>query len=434
MKAVHLALVMVAVAAAGFRASGEYPKTRSVSSSKQFIIYCDDDLVRGRVTGFVEEVKSGLLELLGEADRAKSPIIITLSRAATPAALPVRLHAFEGPDGSTIEIDVLIGDEPAAIQLQRYIVRALLLELAYRDRGGIKAGQRYAEAPWWLVEGSLQLLSRRGRGVESELFQRLVDTNRFPPLDQFLRMQDADPGTTALSIDEACAMCLVQLLIEQPNGRGNIGRLIRHWPDLHDDPGAALLKDFPGLGQDNGGLEKWWTLSLARFAATDRYRGLSAEQTDKELKALLEFEVVTNKKGDKEKFGVADFGGFVKLPGCRRTMEEAQAALIRLSARANAILRPVVAEYEKIFALLARRRTRGVAERIARIEHYRDTILHRMNEVADYLNWYEATQFGTRSNAFDGFLKTAAQLSNEEARSRLADPVANYLDQLQEEF
>lgn len=427
----HALVFLLALASA---VEAAIPQARSVSSSKQFTVYCDDAALRGRVVGFVEEVKSGLLELLAEPDRAKSPIIITLGRAPTARAVPVRLHAFEGPGGSTIEIDVQIGDDPAAVHLRKHIVRALLLELTYRDRGGIKGDQRYVEAPWWLVEGALQILSRRDLGVEPELFQRLLETNKFPPLDEFLRLQDGNPGATAQSIDEACAMCLLELLIQQPNGRGNLGRLIRHWPDLHEDAAAALVKEFPGLGQDSGGLQKWWTLSLASFAVADRYRGLSAEQTDKELRALLEFEVVSNKKGDKKKFGIAEFDEFVKLPGCKLAMAGSQAGLVRLSTRANAILRPVVAEYEKVFALLARRRTRGVAERIVRIERYRDAVLHRMGEVSDYLNWYEATQFGTRSNAFDSFLKTAAQLSTDEANSRRSDPVAAYLDQLQEEF
>jgi hypothetical protein len=229
-------------------------------------------------------------------------------------------------------------------------------------------------------------------------------------------------------------MCLVELLLEQPNGRANMGRLLRRWPELHDDPVAALMKEFPGLGQDGGGLQKWWTLSVARFSASSRYRGLSAEQTDKELASVLEVEVVTGKKGEKKKFAVEDFAEFVKLPGSRPAMLATSGALVRLSTRANAIFRPVVAEYEKICGLLARRKTRGLAQRIANVERYRHAVLHRMAEVTDYLNWFEATQFGVRSDAFDGFLKAAAQLSADEAKARASGPVARYLDQLQEEF
>jgi hypothetical protein len=69
-------------------------------------------------------------------------------------------------------------------------------------------------------------------------------------------------------------MALVQLLLEQSNGRANLGRLIRHWPTIGDDPLAALIKEFPAWTMGNSTLQKWWTLNLARFAAADRYQGL----------------------------------------------------------------------------------------------------------------------------------------------------------------
>jgi hypothetical protein len=229
-------------------------------------------------------------------------------------------------------------------------------------------------------------------------------------------------------------MCLVELLLEQPNGRANLDRLIRRWPELHADPIAALIKEFPGLGADTGALQKWWTLSVARFSAADRFRGLSAVETDKELAGVVTFECVVDKKGDKKQFAVQEFEAFVKLPGCKAAMIKAQGALVRLSTRANALFRPVVAEYERVFGMLARGKTKGLAQRIDNIAHYRHAVLHRVDQIADYLNWFEATQIGMRSDAFDGFLKTATQLSADEAKAKAADPVARYLDQLQDEF
>ena len=405
-------------------------KARTVSSSKQFFIYCPDARVRGQVAGFAEEVKAQLLGLLGDFGRSRSPIIITLNRGG---AAPVRLHAFEGPDGSSIQLDVAIEDD-TPVDLQKQIIRAVLLELAYRDRGGIKGGEAYVEAPWWLIEGAAQIIRRRDLGVESDLFKQLVAQNKFPPLEEFLTMRDATLGATAAAIDEACAMCLVQLLIEQPNGRANLGRLLRRWPETSQDPVAALLRDFPGLAEQTGNLQKWWTLNLARFSAAERHHGLSAEETEQELAKLLEFEVIVNQKGEKQRFTLDQYAQFLKLRGSKAAMAQLQAALIGLSARANPLFRGVVSDYEKISAALARRKTRGVTGRIADAARYRKALLERMGAVADYLNWFEATQFGTRSDAFDGFLKAAQQVSVEEKQVRAADPVAQYLDGLQEEF
>jgi hypothetical protein len=105
---------------------------------------------------------------------------------------------------------------------------------------------------------------------------------------------------------------------------------------------------------------------------------------------------------------------------------------VALSARGNALLRPVISEYSALALQLQRGKTRNVPERLAGIEEYRQAVLHRMTEISDYLSWFEATQFGTRSDAFDGYLKVAREITAAEARRE--NPISKYLDQLQQEF
>ena len=163
----------------------------------------------------------------------------------------------------------------------KQIVRAVFLEFAYREQPPIQAGQRYLEAPWWLVDGAIQVFRRRDQGLDTELFRRLVETNKLPPIEQFITAKKVPLGATAETIDSACALGLVQLLLDQPSGRANLSRLVRHWPDIGGDPLAALKKEFPGLKASSTSLQKWWTLNLARFAAADRYHGLTIEDTDR---------------------------------------------------------------------------------------------------------------------------------------------------------
>jgi hypothetical protein len=409
------------------------PGTRSISGNGQFIIYCPDAALRSRISSLVVEVKSDLLALLGEGtDRWKIPIVVVLGQAQAPGQTPVKFQMIATPDGSKIEIDAEIGNDPTAVNLRRQIVRGILLEIAWRDRPPIRAGQRYLEAPWWLVDGAVEILRRRDSGVDTELFRRLVENNKLPTIEQFLSLRGGDLGRTAEVLDAACAMALVQLLLEQSNGRANLGRLIRHWPTIGDDPLAALSKEFPGLAMGKSTLQKWWILNLARFAAAERYHGLTVAESEARLAPLLEIELVIDKAGTKKMFTVGEFDQFRKLPKARAAMAARQNAVVSLNAQANVLFRPVLSEYEEIFSLLARGRTRRIAERLAAVERYRATVLHRMGEIADYLNWYEATQLGTRSNAFDGYLKAVNVLSDEE--NRRSDPVAQYLDRLQEEY
>jgi hypothetical protein len=427
-----VAAALVSAAASALAAPPD-PAARSISGNGQFIIYCPDTVLRSRIASLVVEVKSELLALLGEGtDRWKIPVVITLDQAQAPGQAPVKFQMIATPGGSKIEIDAEIGNDPTAINLRRQIVRAILLEIAWRDRPPIPAGQQYLEAPWWLVDGAIEILRRRDSGVDAELFRRLVENNKLPTIEQFLTLRGSDLGRTAEAIDCACAMALVQLLLEQSNGQANLGRLIRHWPTTGDDPLAALTRDFPGLAMGNGTLQKWWTLNLARFAASDRYQGLTAAESDARLAPLLQIELVIDKAGTKKTFTLGEFDQFLKLPKARETMVSRQAAAVALGAEVNVLFRPVCLEYEQIFALLARGKKRGVAERLATIESYRAIVLHRMDEIADYLNWYEATQLGTRSNAFDGYLKAVEELAREE--NRRSDPIAQYLDRLQEEY
>jgi hypothetical protein len=407
-------------------------RARSTSSSKQFTIYCEDTALRTRVAGFVEDIKAGVYANLGQAPWGKIPIVVTLESGT--AATQATVQLIQTPDGPTIQVKVRIGGDPAAVHLEKHIVRAVLLDFMYRDRPQREAGTLYAEAPWWVVSGIIETNRRRDRGVEAGLFQRLVETNKLPPLERLLTSHAEELGPTAEAFDAACAMALIHLLIEQPDGKTRLAGLVRTWPDFYDNPVSALNRAFPNLGQGALGLQKWWTVNLASFAASERYRGLSPGDTEQRLNELLEFDVVTDKAGSREHFFVGQFRDYIKTPGAREVLKQQHHEIVKLGAQANSVLAPVVQGYEQIFFQLARGKTQGIANRIHQVETYRTAVLHRKGEIADYLNWFEATQLGMRSDAFDGYLQTARSIDRESTRTAASMEIARYLDFLQEEF
>jgi hypothetical protein len=429
----------VLIAVAGFLAVGSVkavdPRQRSDSSSRQFTIYCEDVALRQRVASFAEEVKSDLAQLLAEdrdGTRWRTPIIITLERATTlqRETPPVVVRPVQSAFGFRIEINVRIGEDPAAVHLQKQIVRALLLGYSY-GTGGLGRGDHFVEAPWWVVEGALQIFRRRDLGVDSGLFKRLVSTGQLPPIEDFLVEKPAELGPAALAMDSSCAMALVELLLEQPGGRDSLARLLREWPHGNREPVTALTSAFPALitGQT---IQRWWTLSLARLAASDRHEGLTLEETNRELTAQIRLTVTTSKSGERRTFRLEDYREFIKLPASREVLRARQTALVALSARANALFRPVIAEYEQIVMLLSRGKSRGVDQRLAKAESYRQEVLRRLAQIEDYMNWFEATQLGIRSDAFDSYLKTAAEIAEQE--NRASDQITRYLDQLEREL
>ncbi|MDR3405239.1 MAG: hypothetical protein P4L99_22280 [Chthoniobacter sp.] len=408
-------------------------RQQSVSQSKQFIVFSPDVRLRQRVASYADELTVDVKQLLGGTGLWKIPIVITLDRAANPDqdAPPAVLRLVDTPAGQKIELNVQIGRDPSAVNMQKLLLRALLLEYAYRGIH-VEGGTSYVEAPWWVVEGLLEMERRRDAGIDSDLFRRLVETNHLPPIENFLLEKPEELGPTALAVDRALAMGLLQMLVEQPDGHLNLGHLVRDWPQSNGDPMALLTKEFPGVASSPQTLQKWWTVNLARYAAADRYEGLTVDGTDKMLAPLLQIEFVINKKGEKKTFAVGDYAQFVKLPSNRSTLATRHTEIVALATRANALMLPVVSDYEQIFALLSHGKTHGIRERLAKAEAYRSLVLQRTSQIADYLNWFEATQMKTKSGSFDNYLKTVDELSEQNRKQK--GPIGQYLDELEKQF
>ena len=277
---------------------------------------------------------------------------MTLQRAGPGATIrPWRFPSSSTRPGLKVQIDVGIGDDPAQVNLQKHLLRALYLEYAYRERPElVQEGDRLSwkrRGGWW--RGPCRL-PRPRQAARYGAFQAHPRSEPRPRSTQFLaRAADPDAGDALLRrIARACALCLVQLLVEQPPGRHDLAAYVRHLPDGARDPLMALQRDFPALLVEAGGAQKWWTLNLARLSASDRYKGLTPEETDAQLAALLQFEIAgANKGGEKKMFGIADFDEYLKLPASRPILAANAGAVMAAQPRANALYRGVVAEYQQ---------------------------------------------------------------------------------------
>jgi hypothetical protein len=427
-------LVLLSVAAAGFAVDLRH---RSVSNSGQFVIYSDDREVRSRVVSFVEEIKDGVLGLFREGDDWKFPIVVVLERDPDPEAhaAPVSITLVSTVAGPKVDVAVRIGDDPTKVFLQRNIIHALLLEMSHRERPPIRGGQRYAEPPWWLVEGVLQSIRSRTGKRDPDIFKSIVNTEKLPSLEKMLTQPPLHPDTAAGAVDRASALALVEALLRQPSGPANLGRFIRGWPDGSKDPLTLLAKHFPVLGESPQGLVKWWTLQLAALSKSETFRGLSPTEADAQLRPLLSLEIASGKPPRNERYPLADFERYIKLPGARPALRLAQVKISTLGAKAHLLFRPILVEYAEVCGLLASGKTKGIAEHLARTDRFRTTMLQRFGDITDYLNWYEATQTPGLTGEFDSYLRAVERF---EARQRFTPPVdpkiADYLDSLEEDF
>ncbi len=63
----------------------------------------------------------------------------------------------------------------------------------------------------------------------------------------------------------------------------------------------------------------------------------------------------------------------------------------------------------------------------------RRDVLKRREDIADYMNWYEATQVATQSGAFEEYFRASRQLEGRRHVHR-PDPISSYLDEMETEF
>jgi hypothetical protein len=442
-----LLLAVLQHAALRTAASAVDLRHRSVSSSGQFVVFCDDRDARSRIVSFVEDVKDGLLRAMRERDEWRIPIVIAIEPDADPAA-PVQPSSVTSTlvntvAGPKIDVVVHLGEDPGKIGLQRHIVHVLLLEIAYRDRPPIRAGERFPYPPWWLTEGLLQEIRARAGMRDPDIFRSIVNTEKLPSFEKLLGQPPLQLDTAAGAVDRASAYALTTALLNMPSGPASLGRFLRAWPDGSRDPLALLAQHFPTLGQSPQSLAKWWTLQLAQLGKSETLRGLSAPEADAELTALLSFDLVsgTPPKGSSapprsQRYVLGDFEKYAKLPGARPALRLAQVNISTLSAKAPVLFRPVLQEYAEICGILASGKTTGIADRLARADRARAAVLKRSEMITDYVNWYEATQTPGSTGQFDRYLRA---VEDHEAKKRRppvpVDPkIAEYLDTLEQEF
>ena len=103
--------------------------------------------------------------------------------------------------------------------------------------------------------------------------------------------------------------------------------------------------------------------------------------------------------------------------------------LLELASRGNALLRPVIMEYQTACLYLSQGKTKGVADRLATAEMLRAEINQRVEDIADYLNWFEVTQVRTPSRLFETYIETVRQM--DAPAPRRDDAIAKYLDTME---
>jgi hypothetical protein len=403
-------------------------KPRSTSTSRQFLVYGADVRLRGAVCDLAEQTKAGLLHLLELRDNWKTPLIVNLDypQANLPDLPAARLDLSQLGYGLKLQLNLLVTSGIRGRTVQEELLRAILVEMMYRERGNIAAGMPYATPPDWLVAGLLASQAGRSLAEDAKLLQSIVSGNRIASLTEIVRQRRAQLDAPSKKFFDAYARVLVQMLLRAPGGRAKLRRYIGDLAVAPNDSLADLRVHFPEtLGRSS---RKWWTLSVARLSVADRFENLSAPETAAELDRALQFRIQAP-DGAAHDYSLGDYQTFRRLPGYRAALQSVSRKLLLLSARSHPFYRSIVQEDYELAGLLARGKTRRIAQRLDRLASYRATVEIQMREIEDYLNWYEGTQVKTMSGDFTSMLEAARAVDEEQSRRR--DPISVYLDSIE---
>src|SRR5438874_3106646 len=405
------------------------PIERSVSPSRQFVLYGGDAAWRGAVSALAERTKANLLALLQRRDQWVTATVINLqSRAPNLPEIPSAALRFSQTGSClTRHVDLVISREINSGATERELLRAILLEMIYRNQTAIAPGDVYVEPPSWLVEGLLALTPNRDR---ASLVNALTVSERVTPLSEFLRQRPELLDPAGRLLYRAYSLALVQLLIESGDGHARLGRYIDNLSFSSNDPLPDLEAAFPQLA---GNDEKIWKSKIADIKSSRRADLLTFSQTEEKLADHLRTKFPAADGRDKS-VSVSLQDLYQKQPNStqRLALQKFSQDLMLLAAHANPVLRPVVQDYQQLAGQLALGKNRAVAARLVELKILRAKLSARMSEVDDYLNCFEATQLKTQSGLFEDYLNTSNPAVPSPAHRK--DAYSAYLDAMEEQF
>lgn len=402
------------------------PPERSVSSSRQFIVYGPDVRSRGAICDLAENVKREILQLIGQRDEWRTPIVIDEQYLqVNPPGIPYATVGLSQTGvGLKLQLNVALSSEVALTEVRRELLNVVLLEMMYRSVPDLPAGSNCTPPPEWLLDG-LQgpvdaIACCEGTpATASKIFS----------LEEFLRQRPNSLDALGRSLYRAYSRALVDLLVHLPDGRHRLARFILDLPSAPSDESAHLRMHFPELFDAMGSSQKMWLSQITRLSTGQSSYLLGWEESERILNELLSSKFPGDHGGH---YPLQQFPLFIRDVSARSALVRLRQDLIALMLRTNPVYRPVISEYERIANLLARGKTNGIAKRLGRLTASRQALAAQMQQIGDYMNWFEATKSPGQSGFFVEYLKTADLADS--ACERHRDPISVYLDMLEIQF
>jgi hypothetical protein len=404
------------------------PLPRSVSTSRQFIVYSSDTRVRAALCNAAERAKSNLLGLLRQPDQWKTPIVVNAQspQANLPELPAASLNFSQTGSGLKLQLNLMIGADLNSSAIERELLRVVLLEMMYRRQPNLPVGTPYVQPPEWLLDGVLTWGSQGDPTALGALLKTPVAEKKDISFEDFLQQRPELLDSPSRAVYRAYSFALVSLLTGSRDDDKLLVKFIADLSESPNDPAADLIVHFPKLGGSIKSAQRVWKSSVMQLAALQGYESLTVAEAERRLDTVLHFQFPRSKEPERF-WSLEDYSTFIRFPERAVVLKRVTEDLMVIGARANPMSRAVVREYQEIASMLARGKTRGIGRRLARVKSSRQILTARVQQIDDYMNWFEATQSRDRSGTFTEYLKAA----DKPAASRRRDAISVYLDALE---
>ncbi len=386
---------------------------------------------------YAEKTKSDLLQLLRMRDEWETPVVVLLvgiTSDETPASTG-DLRIFDTEDGLSIRLQMPWHPSRLVMNYRREILRSLCLELAYRGAGALP-DNHIAQVPAWFTDGLNGVLDIQDGELPASLFQSLLAGSDPLDLDQLEATRAHLLPRTAQMVHRAKAAALVRAMLDFDDGRAKFMEFLVSFRDPESD-GLALedriAEHFPEMVDDRAGIQKWWSIALARLSSAARIDQLTLNATASALDETIS--PAPQPEDVMESPTMLELVAEPGKPENREALQRISLGLTRISTNANPLFQPVIAEYHSLLALTLEgsAKPQVLASKAREAEALREGLSLLASEIEDYINWTQATQIGTASSEFDEYFRAADKIL-QSPRPKRDDPITNYLDSFELEL
>lgn len=450
--------------------------TLTISSSKQFRVFCEDRSVRNTFASFAERQKDQLLNLLSMDDTWHVPILLRISGKLTDPTVSKsvrwRVNLFQEQGHRELEIRVQLGSSFSREEMSAMLLHVLMYEIALRD---IEVEVTKTLIPRWVRIGLPRALELRRTGRQSSFFRTMFRLNLVTPAAEILSAEDEDTDSVARTVYEASAAGFVLMLLDQKDGALSFGKLLHAYGGAHGKKGHNLLARFySSLIGTADRLEQTWILYCAKLSEPQATEFLTPVETEARLVDAIEVRFLefmpesAESEDEAPKKGVL-FGGLFKAkadfkndaesvkstpPENRATRSfegtlldyerflaredrveillPVQKRLLELDIHSFPLYRPLIREYHLIVADLNAGKPDKIMQRLTQLQKERESLTELMANVDAFIDTAVLARKRGISGVFDNYMEGRKAIRNQELPE--SDPISRYLDEAEEYF